>query len=133
MQISPDGRFDLVIATVVTALIGATFLTARPTGYLFWVGGVTVLYLFAARIALAIPSLTFGNGRFEGKPMVGAPLVFSLNDIAEYTLDGMSRPPRAHIVLRNGKRIIIKKPWWSKATSKSEFDAEIRAKAESAA
>ena len=129
MKISPSGLFDFLLATAVTSVIGATFLTVKPAGYPYWVGGITLIYLFAARLALSIHALNFDNGRFTGKPVVGKPADFSLSDIKDYFPENLSRPPRARIILRNGKTVLIKKPWWSKAVSRGEFEKEVRVKA----
>ena len=133
MKISSHGLSDFILATVVTAIIAATFWQTHPAGYPYWIAGVVLVYVFAARLALSVHELHFEGNRFVGKPLVGKPVDFGFSDIREFNRESLSRPPRARIVLKRGATVLIKPRYWIKAVSKTAFEAEVRAKADAAA
>jgi hypothetical protein len=60
--------------------------------------------------------------------LLGKPVEFRGSAIAAIVGDDRSRPPRARLELRDGRRILIKKPAWMGPVTAGDFEAKVKAR-----
>jgi hypothetical protein len=125
-KISANGMTETVLASIASGTMAILFGYMHVRGYGYWLAGIACLYGLSLRLSLSIHSLSYREGVFHGKPLVGRPIEFRGTSIASLVSDDRSRPPRARIELKDGKRILIKKPLWMGPVTAADFEAKVR-------
>lgn len=131
-KVSANGLTETVLATVASGTMAILIAYMHVRGYGYWLAGIAVLYAFSLRLSLSIHALSYRDGIFRGRPLAGKPVEFRGRDIAGLASDDRSRPPRARLELKDGRRILIKKPLWMGPVTAAEFEAKVRARLEAA-
>lgn len=128
--VAANGMTETVAATVASAALAGViaYMHARGEGY--WLAGIAILYALSLRLSLRIQALTYRDGIFRGEPLLGKPVEFRGSAIASILGEDRSRPPRARIELKDGRRILIKKPLWMGPVTAADFEAKVRERAE---
>lgn len=130
-RVSVNGITETALATLASGAMAILIAYMRVRGYGYWLAGIAVLYALSLRLSLSIHALSYREGMFRGRPLVGKPIEFRAASIAGLVSDDRSRPPRARIELKDGRRILIKKPLWMGPVTAAEFEAKVRARMES--
>jgi hypothetical protein len=126
MKVSSHGGFEALLGTAVTLVLVLPILQMRTDGFVVYlVGFILAVYLLALYMALSIHALTYQDGLFRGKSLLGRTVEFRMRDVSEIKSENFSRPPRAKILLKDGSSILIKKPMWMRAITKAGFEDEI--------
>jgi hypothetical protein len=131
--VSVNGSTETMLATLASGAMAILVTYMHVRGYGYWLAGIALLYALSLRLSLSIHALGYRGGIFRGRPLVGGPIEFRAASIANLVSDDRSRPPRARIELKDGRRILIKKPLWMVPVTAAEFEAKIKARMESAA
>ncbi|MBW8889864.1 MAG: hypothetical protein JF616_19055 [Fibrobacteres bacterium] len=129
-KVSANGMTETVLATLASGAMAILIAYMRVRGYGYWLAGIGGLYALSLGLSLRIHALTYRNGIFRGKPLLGKPIEFRGTAIAALLSDDRSRPPRARIELKDGRRILIKKPLWMGPVTAEEFEAKVRSRLE---
>jgi hypothetical protein len=132
-QVSANGWTETVLATLASGAMAILIAYMRVRGYGYWLAGIALLYALSLRLSLSIHALRYQGGIFRGRPLVGKPIEFRAASIAALVSDDRSRPPRARIELKDGRRILIKKPLWMGPVTAAEFEAKVKARMETGA
>ena len=126
VKVTTNGMVEAVLATAVSFVLAAPICVMRGRGFEYLLAFIVAVYTLAMFMALSIHALTYADGQFRGKPLLGQAVEFRMKDVAEILSENVSRPPRAKILLRDGKKILIKKPLWMNSITKANFEAEIQ-------
>jgi hypothetical protein len=126
--VSPGGMTETVAATVASGALACLVAYMRARGEAYWLAGIALMYLLSLRLSLSIHALTYRDGIFRGEPLLGKPVEFRGSAIASLASDDRSRPPRARLELRDGRRILIKKPVWMGPVTAADFEAKVKAR-----
>jgi hypothetical protein len=126
--ISPNGMAQALAATVASGALACLIAYMRARGEGFWLAGIALLYALSLRLSLSIHALSYRDGIFRGEPLLGKPVEFRGMSIANLVRDDRSRPPRARLELRDGRRILIKKPVWMGPVTAGDFEAKVLAR-----
>jgi len=129
-KVSANGMTETVLATLASGAMAILIAYMRVRGYGYWLAGIACFYALSLRLFLRIYALTYRNGIFRGEPLLGKPIEFRGMAIAALANDDRSRPPRARIELKDGRRILIKKPLWMGPVAAEEFEAKVRSRLE---
>jgi hypothetical protein len=124
--VSAGGMAETVAATVASGALACLVAYMRARGEAYWLAGIAVMYLLSLRLSLSIHALSYRDGVFRGEPLLGKPVEFRGTAIAGIVSDDRSRPPRARLELRDGRRILIKKPLWMGKVAAGDFEAKVR-------
>lgn len=127
-EISANGMTETVLATLASGAMAVLIAYMHVRGYGYWLAGIACLYALSLRLSLGIHALSYRKGVFRGRPLLGRPVEFPGTAIAGLVSDDRSRPPRARLELKDGRRILIKKPLWMGPVTAAEFEARIRAR-----
>lgn len=125
-RISAGGLSEAVLATLASSALAGLIAFMHARGLAYWLAGIGVLYAFSLAQALRIHALSYRDGSFRAEPLLGKPVEFRGRDIRDIAYDDRSRPPRARIELKDGRRILIKKPLWMRPAPPAEFEERIR-------
>jgi len=131
-KVSVNGLTETMLATLASGAMASLITYMHVHGYGYWLAGIALLYALSLRLSLSIHALSYRGGIFRGRPLVGRPIEFRAASIANLVSDDRSRPPRARIELKDGRRILIKKPLWMGPVTAAEFEAKVMARMESA-
>jgi hypothetical protein len=129
-KVTVNGLTETLLATLASGAMAILIAYMRVHGYAYWLAGIALLYALSLRLSLSIHALSYRAGVFRGRPLVGKPIEFRASAIAALVSDDRSRPPRARIELKGGRRILIKKPLWMGPVKAGEFEAKVRARME---
>jgi hypothetical protein len=127
-QVSANGMAETVAATVASGALACLIAYMQARGGVYWLAGIAVMYALSLRLSLSIHALSYREGVFRGEPLLGKPVEFHGTAIAALQSDDRSRPPRARLELRDGRRILIKKPAWMGPAAAGDFEAKVRAR-----
>lgn len=128
LPISPDGLRETLLATLASAALAGLIAFMHPRGFGYWMGGIAALYGLSLRLSLRIHALSYRAGVFRGEPLAGKPVEFRGTSLASIAHDARSRPPRARLELKDGRRILIKMPRWLGPASALEFESKVKAR-----
>jgi hypothetical protein len=126
--VSRGGMAETVAATVASGALACLVAYMRARGEAYWLAGIALMYLLSLRLSLSIHALSYRDGIFRGEPLLGKPVEFRGSAIASLASDDRSRPPRARLELRDGRRILIKKPVWMGPVTAADFEAKVKAR-----
>lgn len=132
-KVSVNGLTETMLATLASGAMAILIAYMHVRGYRYWLGGIAFLYALSLRLSLSIHALSYRDGMFRGRPLVGKPIEFRAASIASLVSDDRSRPPRARIELKDGRRILIKKPLWMGPVTAAEFEAKVKVRMEGSA
>lgn len=125
-RVSADGTLETVLATLASGSLAALIAFIHPRGYPWWQAGIAVTYVLSLRLSLRIHALTYRDGAFRGKPLLGRPVEFRGTDLASLARDDRSRPPRARLALKDGRRLLVKRPLWMGSVTAADFESRVR-------
>lgn len=126
--VSAGGMPEAVLATVASGALACLVAYMRARGEAYWLAGIAVMYLLSLRLSLSIHALSYRDGTFRGEPLLGKAVEFRGSAIASLASDDRSRPPRARLELRDGRRLLIKKPVWMGPVTAADFEAKVKAR-----
>jgi hypothetical protein len=127
--VSAGGMPEAVAATLASGALACLIAYMHARGLAWWLAGIAILYVLSLRLSLRIHALSYRDGIFRGEPLLGKPVEFRGTAIASVVPDDRSRPPRARLELKDGRRILIKKPLWMGPVTAADFEAKVRARA----
>ncbi len=129
-KVSANGMTETVLATLASGAMAVLIAYMHVRGYGYWLAGIACLYVLSLALSLRIHALTYRKGIFRGEPLLGKPIEFRGSSIAALVSDDRTRPPRARIELKDGRRFLTKKPWWMGPVAAGEFEAKVRSRLE---
>lgn len=124
--VSVGGMSETVAATVASGMLACLIVYMRARGEAYWLAGIGAMYLLSLRLSLSIHKLSYRDGIFRGEPLLGRTVEFPGHAIAGIAGDDRSRPPRARLELRDGRRILIKKPVWMGPVTAADFESKVK-------
>jgi hypothetical protein len=128
--VGSNGLTETLLSTAASAVMAFFVVYMHATGLRWWLIGIALLWVLSLRLSLRIHALTWRDGVFRGAPLLGRTVEFRATAIASIAHDERSRPPRARLELKDGRRIMIKKPLWMGPVGADAFEAKIRERAE---
>jgi hypothetical protein len=128
--VAANGLQETILATAASGAMAFLVAYMRATGMRWYLIVIAILWALSLRLALRVHALSWRDGAFRGTPLLGKSIEFRALDIASIAHDDRSRPPRARLELKDGRRILIKKPLWMGPVTADEFEAKVRERAE---
>jgi hypothetical protein len=132
MKVCSNGSFEVVFSTTVSLILVLGIYRPSTNANVYWAAFILAVYAISLFFSLSIYAIYYQDGIFTGKSLLGRQIVFRPDEIAEIKSENMSKPPRAKIILDNGKSLLIKKPMWMEKISKQDFVKDVRARFASA-
>lgn len=130
MKVSSNGSFEAVFSTTVSLILVLGIYHPSTNRNVYWAVFILAIYAVSLFFSLSIYAIYYQDGIFTGKPLLGKPVSFRPDEIADIRSESMSKPPRAKIILAGGKSLLIKKPMWMAKISKQDFVKDVKARLE---